>query len=163
MKSASSDSVFRCRHCGAWVSCDALQSGVRNRNHCPACLFSRHVDWQTPGDRLSSCKGLMRPIGLTLKAVRKRYGEGRGELMVVHCCEDCRRLSINRIAADDSPSALVDVFVSSESLAAAVLSDAGEEGIQILNSSDWDTVSRRLFGSILPPAQRKEVEIQSIF
>jgi hypothetical protein len=161
MKNVSSGSGFRCRHCGAWVSCDVLQSGVRNRNHCPACLRSRHVDWQTPGDRLSSCKGLMQPIGLTLKTVRKRYGEGRGELMVVHRCEDCRRLSINRIAADDSPTALVEVFQSGGSSAAAVLSEAGEQGIQILKSSDWEAVSRQLFGSVIPPAQRKEMELRT--
>ncbi|WP_420871372.1 RNHCP domain-containing protein [Lysinibacillus xylanilyticus] len=33
------------------------------RNHCPKCLFSKHVD-TVPGDRASTCKGLMRPIGV---------------------------------------------------------------------------------------------------
>lgn len=31
---------FQCQHCGVAVSLDA--PGTTHRNHCPACLWSRH-------------------------------------------------------------------------------------------------------------------------
>ncbi|WP_265181671.1 RNHCP domain-containing protein [Geomicrobium sp. JCM 19055] len=33
------------------------------RNHCPSCLYSKHVD-VIPGDRASTCHSLMEPIDL---------------------------------------------------------------------------------------------------
>ena len=55
------DVPFRCGHCKMMVG--ALPSGGRNRNHCPYCLYSRHVDTNTPGDRAATCGSSMRPIG----------------------------------------------------------------------------------------------------
>ncbi len=93
---------FTCKHCGQFVSARTAVSGVVNRNHCPYCLHSRHVDLFEAGDRLCACKGLMIPVGLTVKRSRDKYAnDGQGELMLVHRCTDCGDLSINRIAADD--------------------------------------------------------------
>lgn len=50
---------FRCGHCRADVPTRAV--GTEHRNHCPSCLWSRHVD-HTPGDRASTCGSLMQPI-----------------------------------------------------------------------------------------------------
>ncbi len=46
-----SDVPFTCGHCGRRVG--PLPSGGRNRNHCPYCLFSRHVDAERSGERAS--------------------------------------------------------------------------------------------------------------
>ena len=93
---------FTCKHCGRYVSARTAISGVVNRNHCPYCLHSRHVDLFKPGDRLCACKGVMAPVGLTVKRSRDKYARGlNGELMLVHRCTACGTLSINRIAADD--------------------------------------------------------------
>src|SRR5512147_2229255 len=93
---------FRCAHCHALVSSAHLFSGVNNRNHCPYCLWSCHLDLFAAGDRLSACKAPMQPIGLTMKPGRNKYRpEAHGELMLVHACTGCGSLSINRIAADD--------------------------------------------------------------
>lgn len=54
------NTAFQCGNCGANVA--PLTNGSF-RNHCPFCLFSKHLD-NHPGDRLSNCKGLMRPISL---------------------------------------------------------------------------------------------------
>ncbi len=62
------------------------------RNHCPACLWSRHVDGARPGDRAATCGGPMRPVGLDHRA-------GKG-WMVVHRCEQCGRTRRNRVARD---------------------------------------------------------------
>ena len=91
---------FRCIHCGAHVVTSPLYAGVLNRNHCPYCLWSRHLDLFAAGDRLCACKAPMRPLGLTLKQSRKKYvREDGGELMLIHACIECNNLSINRIAA----------------------------------------------------------------
>lgn len=82
---------FRCRHCRAFVV--AVPSGGRHRNHCPACLHSRHVDERLPGDRASPCGATMAPIGAFVRA--------NGEHTLVHRCLDCGIVRHNRIAADD--------------------------------------------------------------
>ncbi|MBU1911151.1 RNHCP domain-containing protein, partial [Patescibacteria group bacterium] len=43
---------FVCEHCSAQVN--PLEKGTY-RNHCPHCLFSKHVDLECPGDRKSPC------------------------------------------------------------------------------------------------------------
>jgi hypothetical protein len=53
--------IYTCDNCGQTVT------GGRYNNHCPNCLFSKHVDDKLPGDRASDCKGLMKPIGITRK------------------------------------------------------------------------------------------------
>lgn len=77
-------------------------SGTRHRNHCPACLYSMHLD-ATPGDRSSDCNALMEPI-----AVWVRSG---GEWAIIHRCTECGSLSSNRIAADDSGVVLLSLAV----------------------------------------------------
>ncbi len=142
---------FFCLRCGVIVSGAYELSGVRNRNHCPYCLWSRHLDWRAPGDRLSSCKGAMRPIGLTLKNARNKYASGpSGELMAIHQCTVCRAVSINRIAADDGTGILLDVFRSSLRMDRPIRSGLENGGIRILGRDDWELVSRRLFGEPHP-------------
>ena len=51
---------FVCGHCGKAVK------GNGYTNHCPACLWSKHVDLN-PGDRANLCQGLMEPVGVELK------------------------------------------------------------------------------------------------
>ncbi len=63
---------------------------------------------------MSACKAIMQPIGLTVKRGRNKYGEGMfGELMLIHRCSECGKLSINRIAADDQTERLMEIFFSS--------------------------------------------------
>ncbi len=134
---------FKCRHCGVFVSSAISLAGVINRNHCPYCLWSRHLDLERPGDRLSACKALMRPVGLTRKKVFKKYGETSGELMLVHRCTDCERLSANRLAADDDVDALLAVFEASQQEAPI----QGE--IFSLDGRDDRAVRVELFGQAL--------------
>jgi hypothetical protein len=68
-------------------------SGGHQRNHCPYCLWSRHVDAGTPGDRASDCGGSMAPIGA--------FTRPKGEWVLVHQCRSCGFERHNRIAADD--------------------------------------------------------------
>jgi hypothetical protein len=137
---------FLCRHCHAFVSSAAFLSGVVNRNHCPYCLWSRHLDMFRAGDRLSACKSLMQPIGLTVKATRKKYGAGRGELMLIHLCVDCAGLSINRIAADDDAQLLFDVYQFSLGLDPTLALRLADGNVELLQAAESNLVRARLFG-----------------
>ena len=135
---------FRCLHCGVIVSSDPLLSGVVNRNHCPYCLHSKHLDWQQPGDRLAVCKAPMTPAALACKPDRQKYGGGMGELMLAHLCAGCGKLSLNRIAADDHPQALLDVFERSLRQGAAARRRLKQVGARPLGPSDAEALARML-------------------
>ena len=91
---------FTCKVCGAYVT--EKGGGTKNRNHCPVCLSSIHLD-TVPGDRAADCGGVMEPIGVW---VRKN-----GEWALIHRCKRCGALSSNRIAGDDSPVKLMSIAV----------------------------------------------------
>ncbi len=153
---AGRETRFSCLHCHQCVSCDPEWSGVRSRNHCPHCLWSRHVDLNHPGDRLSPCGGRMEPVGLTLKKTNQKYSpEPGGELMLVHVCQACEKISINRIAADDNTFMVWQVFERSLTLLGELSARIGLEGIQMLRTSDEKIVQTRLFG-------KDEIRIWSI-
>src|SRR5687768_13789071 len=133
---------FHCGNCGALVSSMNMLSGVQNRNHCPYCLWSRHLDLYSAGDRLSACKARMKPIGLTMKKGRNKYRlSPRGELMLVHECTGCNSISINRIAADDDPETVFAVFRASLNA-----SKYDRHGIVMLNEEDMQEVHIQLHG-----------------
>lgn len=142
------ESSFRCIHCQSYVHTLPQLSSVKNRNHCPYCLWSRHLDLDKAGDRLCACKAPMEPVGLTLKKIRKKYGlENQGELMIIHQCIDCGSLSINRIAADDDTDRVLQIFESSVSLDGSIRDQIEKDGIQPLHSKDEPMIHARLFGS----------------
>lgn len=63
------------------------------RNHCPKCLYSKHVDREGPGDRASGCKGMMQPIGID-KDAKKGF-------VLIHECKNCGKMIRNKAAEDD--------------------------------------------------------------
>ena len=91
---------FRCGHCRLDVPTEAV--GTTHRNHCPNCLWSRHVD-RTPGDRGAECGRLMEPIAITVR--------GGGEWVIVHRCNGCDEVHLNRSAGDDNALALLRLAV----------------------------------------------------
>lgn len=138
---------FRCHHCGAYVYTLPSIAGVNNRNHCPFCLWSRHVDHIKPGDRMSACKAVMQPIGLTVKQGRGKYTTDlSGELMLIHRCSDCDKLSINRIAADDQAEIVTWVYRASLSLDEVTITHLNHARIRVLQAEDERTVYLQLYG-----------------
>jgi hypothetical protein len=83
---------FKCGHCRAFIG--PTVSGGRHRNHCPLCLYSRHVDDRRPGDRASVCRSLMAPVGT--------FHRPKGEQVIVHRCLGCGLERHCRVAADDN-------------------------------------------------------------
>jgi hypothetical protein len=91
---------FRCVHCRLDVTTAA--PGTAHRNHCPHCLWSRHVD-DAPGDRSADCGSQMEPIAITVR--------GAGEWVLIHRCTGCGVLHGNRTAGDDNELLLVRLAV----------------------------------------------------
>ena len=144
---------FRCAHCSYIVSSAHWLSGVNNRNHCPYCLWSRHLDLFEAGDRLAACKAPMRPVGLTQKNSRNKYARfGSGELMLVHLCTDCERISINRIASDDVPQAIMEVFEASLGTSHRLWQQLMADGINLLGDESFEIVCQQLYGQAIQPA-----------
>jgi hypothetical protein len=80
------DESFCCENCGAEVTAH----GRTARNHCPSCLFSKHVD-DVPGDRTARCGGLMPTTGVVTE---------HGETYLVQICLICGHKRRNRAILD---------------------------------------------------------------
>lgn len=70
-------------------------------NHCPNCLWSKHVDKDIPGDRKSDCISLMRPVQVVM---RKREA-----LFIKHECERCKKVMFNKISDKDNMDIIIQL------------------------------------------------------
>lgn len=84
---------FTCEHCGAEVR------GTGYTNHCPRCLWSKHVDID-PGDRAEQCGGMMKPIAVE---------GGSPEYILVHQCTVCGIERRNKVNGKDDTDALAAI------------------------------------------------------
>jgi len=85
---------FVCEHCGYEVK------GNGYTNHCPGCLYSKHVDIN-PGDRAAQCRGLMEPVGVET---------GKKGYLILHRCLVCGVIKKNKSAPEDSFEAILAVM-----------------------------------------------------
>lgn len=76
---------FVCENCGASVT------GNGFTNHCPKCLWSKHVDI-SPGDRKSDCHGLMKLHFVELE---------KNNYILTHKCVKCGHMKRNKMSKDD--------------------------------------------------------------
>ena len=91
------DESFICEQCNKSVE----PLGYTARNHCPYCLYSKHVDIN-PGDRAENCLGLLKPIGAE-KAKKDTY-------KIIYQCTKCNKISKNKMASDDNYELLLDII-----------------------------------------------------
>lgn len=91
---------FTCEHCGTHVS------GNGYTNHCPQCLYSKHVD-NNPGDRESNCGGMMRPVSIESK---KDY------YIITHRCEKCGKEIRQRSSENDNIDALIAISMTQSAI-----------------------------------------------
>jgi len=84
---------FICEQCGAPVT------GTGYTDHCPCCLWSKHVDVD-PGDRAATCGGMMRPTGIT--GIADHY-------MIQYRCETCGYTKQNKVQNEDDHDAIIRV------------------------------------------------------
>ena len=92
------DEEFVCEHCGKKVS----KLGYTSRDHCPYCLYSKHV-YNMPGDREEECKGLLKPVQVELDS-KKGY-------VIIYKCEKCGAIRKNKAAVDDDKDLLIKLTV----------------------------------------------------
>ena len=65
---------FICEKCGERVVGDGYT------DHCPKCLWGKHVDDVLPGDRASKCQGAMEPV----KTIYEK-----GKFKIYYRCQKC--------------------------------------------------------------------------
>ena len=92
------DESFICENCGKQVP----KLGYSCRNHCPYCLYSKHVDIE-PGDRLQTCHGLLIPIGI--ETTKKGY-------VIIFKCKKCGEIRKNKVAEDDDMDKIIELSVN---------------------------------------------------
>jgi hypothetical protein len=66
--------------------------------------------------------------------------------MLIHACIECASLSINRIAADDDPESVMEVFDRSLLLAYRIGPICETQGIALLSTQDAEMVRLQLYG-----------------
>ena len=86
---------FLCIQCGKQIT----PASKTCRNHCPYCFTSLHVDGDIPGDRNTSCNGIMLPFEQTIK---------HGETRIHFICLKCGKKHRNKLADDDQLSDLLE-------------------------------------------------------
>lgn len=85
---------FACENCREEVKGDGYT------NHCPHCLWSKHVDIN-PGDRASLCGGLMEPVSKEIE---------KDEYVITHRCEKCGHEKRNKSAQEDDFDKILNIF-----------------------------------------------------
>lgn len=90
------DEEFICENCGKKV--DKLHYTARD--HCPFCLYSKHVDI-LPGDRSNPCHGLLEPIDI------EKY---KDSYKIIYQCQKCKKMHKNKTANDDDFNRIIDIM-----------------------------------------------------
>ncbi len=89
------DEEFICENCGKKVP----KAVYTARDHCPYCLYSKHVDIM-PGDRKNTCGGLLLPIGI--EKFKDTY-------KIIYQCKICHEYHKNIVAKDDSFEEIIKI------------------------------------------------------
>lgn len=89
------DENFICENCNKPVE----KLNYTARDHCPYCLYSKHVDIN-PGDRANACHGLLKPIDI--EKFKSTY-------KIIYRCEKCGEIHKNIVASDDDISVLIEI------------------------------------------------------
>ena len=91
------DENFICENCGKSVK----KLNYTARDHCPHCLYSKHVDIM-PGDRANNCKGLLKPIGIE---------KFKDSYKIIYKCIKCNEFHKNIVANDDNNDLIIELSI----------------------------------------------------
>ena len=89
------DEEFLCEYCHREVK----KLNYTARDHCPYCLYSKHVDIN-PGDRANDCMGLLIPIGI------EKY---KNTYKIIYKCSKCHTIHKNVMANDDNYNLIIEL------------------------------------------------------
>lgn len=90
------DENFICENCNK----DVTKLNYTSRDHCPYCLYSKHVDI-FPGDRANECLGLLKPIDI------EKY---KDTYKIIYKCEKCGEIHKNIMAQDDDFDKILEIM-----------------------------------------------------
>jgi DNA-directed RNA polymerase subunit RPC12/RpoP len=88
------DEPFICENCGK----DVKPLGYSSRDHCPYCLYSKHVDIN-PGDRLETCMGTLEPVSIE--------NNSKKGIVIIYKCKKCSKTRKNIAAKDDNMNLII--------------------------------------------------------
>ncbi len=91
------DENFVCENCKRNVT----KLNYSARDHCPYCLYSKHVDIN-PGDRLNTCMGMLVPIDI--EKFKDTY-------KIIYKCEKCGMIHKNIAANDDNMDKIIELSI----------------------------------------------------
>lgn len=91
------DEAFICENCNKNVT----PLNYTARDHCPFCLYSKHVDIN-PGDRLNECLGLLKPVGI--EKFKNKY-------KIIYKCDKCNQMHKNIVAIDDDTDLIIKLSI----------------------------------------------------
>ena len=89
------DEEFICNNCNKKVQ----KLNYTARDHCPYCLYSKHVDI-LPGDRKNTCHGLLKPIGI------EKY---KNTYKIIYKYISCNQIHKNIMAKDDNFEKIIEL------------------------------------------------------
>lgn len=89
------DEEFICENCKKKVK----KLGYTARDHCPNCLYSKHVDIN-PGDRNNPCMGMLKPIEIE---------KFKNSFKIIYKCEKCNEKHKNIMANDDNMDLIIEL------------------------------------------------------
>ncbi len=89
------DEGFICEKCNRQVE----KLNYTARDHCPYCLYSKHVDIN-PGDRANLCQGLLVPIDIE---------KFKDTFKIIYRCNKCGEYHKNTIAIDDDMNKIIEL------------------------------------------------------
>ncbi|MBR7159021.1 MAG: RNHCP domain-containing protein [Alphaproteobacteria bacterium] len=84
--------------------CETFVEGNGYTNHCPHCLHSKHVDIN-PGDRASSCGGILEPIRIEKKG---------DSFIIVFKCRKCGEIKKNKTSPQDDFNKILEICRKTE-------------------------------------------------
>ena len=87
---------FTCGNCGEKVV------GNGYTDHCPKCLWGKHVDFEVPGDRASDCQSLMTPIEVQYTG---------GKYKILYKCNGCSHKFWVKAGESDNVEKLIELTV----------------------------------------------------
>lgn len=94
------DEEFICENCEKKVE----KLNYTARDHCPYCLYSKHVDIN-PGDRQNNCLGLLEPISI------EKY---KNTYKIIYKCTKCNKIHKNIMANDDNFEKIIELSVKKD-------------------------------------------------
>lgn len=90
----------------------------------------------------------MQPIAIALKnyKINPFTGRGNGELMIIHQCLNCSRISPNRIAGDDNEYQILSILKESINLNENIAIQLKNLGLELITALNKEEALISLFG-----------------